>query len=938
MKNKYLFLLILLSVQYFSFAQEWLEQDNLRQKHLENAQYDSAAIFAINVKNIIEKEFGTKDTLYGQALNNEGFIYLSTGEYEKAEPLFEKAVKCFEDNKTENAKAYSFALSNIGTLYNWTSRYEKAENVFLKVLEIRKKTGEKTPEYATALNNLGNIYKDVGRYKESEEYYLKAIELRKELFGEKDSEYGVAINNLAILYVNMGQYDKGAEILLKARDIFKEIPGEGQVKYLTVTNNLGAIYWSMGDFIKAEPMLVDVEIKLKEIVGEEHPNHITAINNLAVLYSHINKLDLAIEYNLKALALREKTMGKTNYDYSISLNNLGANYLDFSFVCDTPSCKTKAIQMSRDYYLEAEQIRFKLFGPKHPDYDLILKNLANTYLYEDDLAGAEKIYLKSMDILNYNIQENFSFLSEKEKEQFFKMKYGDIKSFYSFSYKYKDQKPEISTHVYDNVLKNKGLLLKSSTAMRTAIASSNDTSLVNAFDKWIDLKKKIAKQYSIAVDKRDTDPVLLEEEANLLEKELVKKSSIISDFDKNKNVTWKEIRKSLKPGEAAIEFIHFNFYDKRWTDSILYLALIVKSDSKYPEMITLFEEKTLTGILKEFDGNNLKYVNGLYGTNSDLKDDLYNIIWKPMENALKGISTVYLSPTGLLHKISFASLNSSKNVLLCDVIDIRTQSSTAKVAVPEIFSFEKNMTASIFGGIDYSGETGETVWQYLEGTKTESEKIHSFLKEKNIKVSMLSEKNATESEFKKMAANNNLLHIATHGFFYPDPKNVNKTDSLTQETGSVIFRGGERGAGVENFVKNENPLMRSGLVFAGANEVWSEKKISNLDDGVLTAQEVSNINMGKTGLVVLSACETGLGDISVNDGVYGLQRAFKIAGTKFIVMSLWQVPDKETEEFMISFYSNFFKLKNIREAFSETQKEMRKKYDPYFWGAFVLIE
>ena len=189
-----------------------------------------------------------------------------------------------------------------------------------------------------------------------------------------------------------------------------------------------------------------------------------------------------------------------------------------------------------------------------------------------------------------------------------------------------------------------------------------------------------------------------------------------------------------------------------------------------------------------------------------------------------------------------------------------------------------------------------------------------------------------------MASNSNILHIATHGFFYPDPKEVQQQEEKV-ETSEITFRGGSRGFGVNSFVENDNPLMRSGLVFAGANDVWSQQaKNDSIDDGVLTAQEVSNIDMRKTELVVMSACETGLGDIKGSEGVYGLQRAFKMAGVNYMIMSLWQVPDKETEEFMTSFYKKLIKQKDIKQAFAETQKEMRTKYDPYFWAAFVLIE
>ena len=194
-------------------------------------------------------------------------------------------------------------------------------------------------------------------------------------------------------------------------------------------------------------------------------------------------------------------------------------------------------------------------------------------------------------------------------------------------------------------------------------------------------------------------------------------------------------------------------------------------------------------------------------------------------------------------------------------------------------------------------------------------------------------------EFKQDAPKNSIIHIATHGFFFPEPESV--YDNTTPDTSLAMtraYRGGEHAMGVFNFIVNKDPLMRSGLVFAGANEVWSKDYMNDNEDGVLTAQEVAVLDLRRTNLVVLSACETGLGDVKGTEGVYGLQRSFKMAGVKFIIMSLWQVPDAETVEFMEKFYSKLAVTKDIRSSFEETQNEMRKKYDPFFWAAFVLLE
>jgi CHAT domain-containing protein len=427
-----------------------------------------------------------------------------------------------------------------------------------------------------------------------------------------------------------------------------------------------------------------------------------------------------------------------------------------------------------------------------------------------------------------------------------------------------------------------------------------------------------------------------------------------SDFKKVQNISWKDIQAGLKENEVAIEFLHFSLFNPDssltdFTNTTQYLALIVTPTCKTPEMLPLFIEKDLENMLGKFSGNNYSYINGIYGKNTEAKTELYNIIWKPMEESLKDVKTVYLSPTGLLHKISFAAIAKEQNIYLCDNYNIEVKSSTGKITESEDFARSETLAnATLFGGITYDIDSIETqalpvgrqVWSYLEGTKTETEKINQILENGKIKVNYFTNTTATEENFKLMANNSNILHIATHGFFYPDPKETKIEVEKKQkvEYGDVIFRGSEIGFGVNSFVKNPNPLMRSGLVFAGANNVWSKQEKAEGDDGVLTAQEVAHIDMRKTDLVVMSACETGLGDIRGSEGVYGLQRAFKMAGANYLIMSLWQVPDKETVEFMTIFYTKLLVDKNINKAFKETQKAMRQKYDPYYWAAFVLIE
>jgi CHAT domain-containing protein len=291
-----------------------------------------------------------------------------------------------------------------------------------------------------------------------------------------------------------------------------------------------------------------------------------------------------------------------------------------------------------------------------------------------------------------------------------------------------------------------------------------------------------------------------------------------------------------------------------------------------------------------------------------------------------------------LHKIAFAAIQTKDDQLLCDRLELAQMSSTSQLLKQQDFELSSTQTAALFGGVKYHTDSSEhVIWNYLPGTLKEIDSIHAIIAP-HINTDLYKAYEASEANFKTIAAKSHILHIATHGFFYPDPEVIRKETKTEMDQEDLSFRGGASNYGIWNFVNNENPLMRSGLALAGANDAWQRDVFAEGEDGVLAAQEVSNLNLTQTELVVLSACETGLGDIKGSEGVYGLQRAFKMAGAHYLIMSLWQVPDEETAKFMTLFYEHLFELKDIRSAFTAAQSQMRKEHDPYYWAAFVLIE
>lgn len=846
--------------------------------------------------------------------------------------LLEVAEFCIKEFGAES-QDYASALNNLAVVYYNTGNYKLAENNLIKAIGILKKgTASGQIKTAVCLNNLGAMYYEIGNFELAFKTIDEATGLAEKALHQDDPVYAVMLNNLASVSLTEGYYsnvnNRNSErlnnsliLILKADSVFR-LNCQGPHPYaLSINYNLGIQYSLSGDTKKY--------FKTFTSMNEEA--------NLSLkVVSMMNKMSMSA----KLPQTMEFLPGPDPVIIPISnnlFNEINASNTKASGSSDEMKGFTNTL--IRMIIGKAANIK-KAVGPYHPAYGEVLKSLVIGYASMDDFKSEEELTLEYLNVVNRKMLQDFSYLSESEKEMYFKTRLSDADAFSSYSLLRQRDNPLITRHTYNNILLNKGLMLKSSTAMRLAILNSNNPALLTKYDEWIVLQKEISKLYSTPVEMRDNDVSVLEAKANMIERELVSSSQDFSDFRKGLQITWEDVRKSLKPDEAAIEFTDFRRKEKDMGNSVFYCALILKANSEYPEMIKLFTEDQLKAIIDGSGANNINDINDIYGTAKKQDEKLYNLIWKPLEAYLAGVKNVYISPSGLLNKISFPAIGDGKGVYLCDKYQIQIKGSTGNIAGQNLFSEGNKPSALVLGGIQYSeAGSGTDVWGYLKGTKDEGDVINSIFAEAKIDVRYLSGINATESFIKENAGKYNILHLATHGFFFDDPNKVRfEKDKKVIEYGEVAFRGVSGAYGVNSFVNSENPLMRSGLVLAGANDVWVKTEKDETDDGVLTAQEVTQIDMRKNDLVVLSACETGLGDIKGSEGVYGLQRSLKMAGVKFIIMSLWEIPDKETVEFMGAFYNNLLKVKEIKAAFYAAQKEMRAKYDPYYWGAFVLLE
>jgi CHAT domain-containing protein/tetratricopeptide (TPR) repeat protein len=958
--------------------------ENLAIIDCKSGYYDDALQAILKTEKSAEKIFGPQSIEYANILSTYAGIFDEMGTsvndvvfLKKANEFFEKANNIYLANGTLAQIQCLVNKSNQASYFNNLGNSPKAESLFQEVLlSCGILYGKSNLLYAAALNNLAVFYLNNGYYKQAENFFIEAIGTYKNLKLETGISAGICINNLGALYLNIGNYGAAEKLMQQAGEQFKNNCLGFSPLYAVVLNNQVAVNLSReyfassntknrGKLLKCGQTLFFADSLLVSNCRMPQPAGFIIKNNLAVWYKMTgdSKKSYQIVYdemfksnvsmnpismvNKMGISSRVPTSEIDDAHSALEpiLVPLKANAANI--MVDEQSLKQNEMdQTASTRFLikmiigKADKVK-KTLGPYHPVYASVIAGFIPLYKSIGSYDMEEDLTLEYMNIINHNTLQDFTFLSESEKEMYFQTKLPDMHAFFAYALKRKEKNPAITTYAYNLIIQNKGLMLKSSTAMRQAILSSNDPVLLGNYDKWLSLQKEISALYSTPVEMRTKDLKDLESQANALEKDLVKNSQTFGDYRKGMQTTWKDVRDNLKPDEAAIEFTNFRVKEKDLGNVVYYCALVVRPNSLYPEMIKLFEEKQLADIIGTEQDNNYSYINNLYGTKNESRDMLYKLIWQPLEAYLGGVNKIYLSPAGLLYKISFASLSSGRDVFLCDKYRIQVKGSTGNIENQETMPSDNNLSALVFGGIKYSEtDKGSAVWNYLSGTKQEGDAVTDILKNEKVSVLYLTGASATETYLKQNAQKYNILHVATHGFFFPDPNEIRfaQNDEHPVEYGAVTFRGASRGFGVNSFVNNVNPLMRSGLVFAGANDVWDKPEPDKQDDGVLTAQEVTQIDMRKNILVVLSACETGLGDIKGSEGVYGLQRSFKMAGVKYVMVSLWQVPDKETVEFMETFYTKLLNERDVKKAFAETQKEMRQKYDPYYWSAFSLIE
>lgn len=494
---------------------------------------------------------------------------------------------------------------------------------------------------------------------------------------------------------------------------------------------------------------------------------------------------------------------------------------------------------------------------------------------------------------------------------------------------------------YNAQLISKNLLLNTEQSLRSAILSSQDTTLINPYLSVQLLKKElvsIANEKNLKEEEKKKRASSVREEINKLERNLIDKSKLYGDYIKKLKIDIDQVSKYLHQGEMAIEFAVSS-------DSVYY-ALSIKGNNSIPQIIKLCTASELTS----------------------KKQDLFNTIWKPLIYNTDDIKTVYFSPAGELYNLPIEYANSTDNHTIGEKYEIYRLSSTREIVISRdsTYTIQNNANnAVLYGYLDYyadenyKSDIGSKLDKKvfgniistkfskkgrglranvgrLEYSKAEIHDIDSLLVSNNYATvdSIFENSKGTETSFKNFSQKPmRILHLATHGFYISKKEMEDYKDFYFLSLDNVNTDEIE-----------DKELVRSGLLFAGANHTLEGDGVipDGYDDGILTALEVASLDLIGLDLVVLSACQTGQGDLG-DDGVLGLQRGFKKAGANSILMSLWKVDDEATQILMTQFYKNLVSGQSKRQSLQSAQKYLREYNngrfnEPKYWAAFILLD
>lgn len=911
--------------QLYAYSVTWLAA-----LHQAMGDYSQAERLYKQALEIEQVTLGEMHPEFATNLSNLAQLYDYAGRFAEAEPLFVKSLDIQKRIREERRPLYATTLNNLALLYDNMGDYDKAEPLYRQALDLKKELqGDKNPNYADTLSNLANLYGETGDFEKAIPLDQEVLEIRKASQGEKHPDYAVALSNLAALCNYTGDYAKAETLLGQALDIQKESPGETSPDYAATLFNLADVSRRSGKSAKAETFFKKALAIQKQALGEQHPDYASTLNGLALLYHKNRDYARAEPLFKQVLQLRKQSLGEKHPDYVNSLNSLAELYH-----------QTGDFNQSEALFQQVIEIEKQSLGEKHPLYVVSLNSLAQLYQEKGDYASAEALNFRALQISRERLDMTAAVESQRQQLGMVQMVRSLLDNCVSLA-EIAGLPPE---PVYAEVLAWKGAVTARQQAMRQLRHNGQNHQAAELFQTLTDTARQLdnLSRATPKPGKEESYRRQLQQLSDRFEALEQKLAAASADFQRQFNeraVTPDDIRRVLPADTALVDLLEYQGIrpgGKQGEDKLAEqrLAAFVVRPGQPIMLVGLGPTQPIARAIEAWRRN---FGADRTGGNANPGDDLRRLVWDKIEPRLRGAKTVLISPDGVAARIPWSALPGSKpDIYLIDEVAISilpvprmlpellaggvTPSSQPTRAAPSLllvgdvdFDINRATPAAPSDSDNLVAARGGRAfhWPALPGTRDEVAAIKSTFEKQfgGAPLDELTGAQATTSAVRSAAGNYQYLHFSTHGFFAPP--------ELKSAFAAAAPNGHAASATTDSVqdISSYHPDLLSGLVLAGANRP-SE---GNQDDGILSAMEVSEMDLSKVDLATLSACETGLGQSAGGEGLLGLQRAFQLAGARTVVASLWQVPDRATQSLMSRFYENLWqrrmsKIEALREA------------------------
>jgi lipopolysaccharide biosynthesis regulator YciM len=908
----------------------------------------STSLFSLTRSCEFSKDYEAANTyylqlisIYGDLLSKTDKEYLYTlDDYARFNLKFKKYIvakkyflECLEGYKIvfgENSERVGWTLNNLGNASFWNDEPAEAESYYVAALNIYQIVYSKShKEYILTLKNLIEVYRSNDDLAKAEPKIEDLYSILSKSEVVNTLEFANFLDNLFLYYLRIGQNEKALVLWEKAYDIRKSLTGEESMEIAKSFYNLGLGCLQEGSADEAKSKLYNAYIIATKLLQLGDVELVKYNEGLAEAYRAVGDYDSALEIYNTLLNTFGDYYKNNPYNNAILNNNLGSFWEDLGHFDRAESSYLYAYSI-----IEKEKLQSN-------DYAITsLFNISILYGRMKQYEKAEPYINKAYNLIEKKIQNNLSYFNEKNRVEL--LDYIKPRLYYltAYSIEYSKQKPEILKLIVKNNLLFKSLLFDESIKMRNNIDKSDNKELKELYAQMVAKREILAAFYSVTPDvirEKHIDVEKIEQEADSLEKKIAFISVQYKNNITTQNLSYNDLILTLKNNEAVVEFI--SYYDLDSTGQMNeknYGALILKHNLSDPIFVAIGTEEEM----QHYTYAN--YINSILSKENDY--ETYKNTWGKFEKHLNSISEVYVSNEGVFNKINHATifcpetnkhLNEKFNISLLFSLRDLVNKKESKVNLDNTFLFgypkydledakSNDGQGSVKNNLIAQRIVKDGKVIDLPATNEEIKDIENIFKSKKIGIKSFSETLATKNSFLSIS-NPSIIHIATHGFFVPDDSsNIFLSDIQKQKA-------------------SYNPYLKCGLLFAGCNPYITEKKKVNntdTDNGIVTAFDVLNMDLTKTDLVILSACQTGLGESRDGEAMYSLQKAFQIAGAKSVIMSLWTVSDNATQILMTKFYENLLAGKNKKDALKVAQNYLISKTaykHPYYWGAFVLV-